>query len=229
MSYQPPKNIWEVDRQIKFNTPLAEDDPRYVHTEKGRGDFSLGPLLKTLGVDPKTFALKSPPQNVYALFCGHRGCGKSTELRRLCARLHRADRFFVVFLDATVDLDPNNLRYADVLLALAKALSERLQRDAIRIDQVFLSNLEGWFSERIETNARTHDFAVEVKAGAKAESGLPLLGKLFAEITNALKTNSTYKDELRKIVLALLEYNNFWRRSHPAVRRLEGYRASQGA
>jgi hypothetical protein len=200
MSYQPPTTIWEVDRQLKFNEPLTENDPRYVHTEAGRGDFSFGPLLKTLGVNPVDLQLMLPPDKVYCVFCGHRGCGKSTELRRLRVRLDDPARFFVVFLDATVDLDPHNLRYADVLLALAKQLFGQLQAKGLPIPQVFLSNLETWFSERIASNEKTKALAAEIKTGVSGEGGIPFLFKLFGELTNAIRINSTYKEELRSVV-----------------------------
>lgn len=52
MKYQAPKDIWEVQRLLSFDESLDPDDPKYVHLEKGRGDFSFHRLLKDLGVDP---------------------------------------------------------------------------------------------------------------------------------------------------------------------------------
>lgn len=200
MSYTPPTDIWEVDHQIRFNEPLVEDDPRHVSLDEGRGSLSLDQLLKSLGVDPRTNELKRAPDQVYALFLGHRGCGKSTELRRLAKRLSGANHFFVVFLDVTLDLDPHDLRYADVLLALAKELILCLEAQRVLINPVYFENLEIWFDQRIEKNEKTRELATQVRAGAKAESGLPLLGKLFAELTNAFKISSTHREELRRIV-----------------------------
>ena len=142
----------------------------------------------------------APPDRRYALFCGHRGCGKSTELRRIAAQLDKPGGFAVVFLDGVQDLDTNNLKYADVLFAIAKRLVEKLQEEKLQLDQVHLSKLEEWFKTRIESHTKTKDFALDVKAGAKASTGLPWLGKLFASITAAFKTNSTYKDELRRVL-----------------------------
>jgi energy-coupling factor transporter ATP-binding protein EcfA2 len=200
MSYSPPTNLWDADLQLQFNQALEQQDPRYVHTESGRGDFSLDAFFKGLGVDPATLELKRPPSRVYSLFCGHRGCGKSTELTRIAGKLHHPQRFFVVFLDATVDLDPHNLQYADVLMAAARGLFDTMVGRELAIPGPFLTNLEAWFSERIERNEATRELALQVRAGANASAGLPLIGRLFAEITNAFKTNSTFKEELRKVI-----------------------------
>ncbi|MFH1136328.1 MAG: ATP-binding protein [Pseudomonadota bacterium] len=200
MAYKTPDTIWEAAQKLSFNEPLDPDDPRFVSTEKARGDFSISRQLKAFGVDPETNTLRFEPERVYSIFCGHRGCGKSTELRRLHRRLNQPSLFFVVFLDVLVDLDPNNLQYSDALMAMAKRLFARLIEEQIPIKQVFLVNLQTWFGERIEQHDDVRDFAIELKAGFQVETGLPWLAKLFAGITNALKTNSTHKETLRRIV-----------------------------
>ncbi len=200
MQYKPPADIWQVDKLLQYDTPLTEDDPKYVDTEEGRGDVHFGRIYKSLSVDSSTNILKSTPERNYILFCGHRGCGKTTELKRLSARLNKSDLFFRVFLDATVELDPNNLQYADVIMALANELFKCLEEASIEIDKVFLSNLESWFSERVEKHEKTKAFALEVKSGIKAEVGVPFFAKLFSNITNSFRINSTYKEELRLVI-----------------------------
>ena len=201
--YKPPEDLWAMDAGLQFNEALDRNDPRYVPTDKARGDYSARSLLRTLGVDdrdPERLLLRTRHQRIYCVFCGHRGCGKSTELRRLAHRLNAPEAFFVVFLDALQELDYNNLTYSDVLLALAKELFEKLARRKVHIDDTLLYNLKQWFAERVETNTKTREFAAELKAGAKAESGVPFLAKLFADMTLALKSNSSHKEELRLIV-----------------------------
>jgi len=201
--YTPPTDLWDVDAQLEFNEALEEGDKRYVPTAQARGDFSFSRLLKALGVDDRDdthWVLRRPHAREYHLFCGHRGCGKSTELRRLASRLHHKDAFFVIFIDVLEALDYNNLRYADVLLTLVKQLFEQLEKEHLELDAALLYRLENWFKERIETNSKTREFATAVKSGAKLESGVPFLGKIFSELSVAFKNNSTYKEELRSIV-----------------------------
>lgn len=198
--YVPPRDMWQVNANLDFNEPLDEDDPRYVDTEKGRGAFNFKSLLTTLGVDVKKPGLRYPKEKSYNLFCGHRGCGKSTELRRLSRYLHRDDLFFVIFLDSVADLDANNLQYSDILLSLANKLLLKMNDNKIKVDGVFLKNLNHWFSEKILKSEKLKDFSGEFEGGAEAKVGIPFLVKLSAKLTGKIKTGATYKEEIRRVV-----------------------------
>ena len=132
------------------------------------------------------------------LFCGHRGCGKSTELRRIRNDLHAADVYYVAFADASRELDPNNLRYQDVLLHLAATLTRQLEDDGVSIDPVHLERLQSWFDQRVQEQSEIEELTSQVKTGAQVAAGLPYLGRLLAEISTAFKTNATYKETLRR-------------------------------
>lgn len=197
MPYQPPADIWEVNASLQLDEALeGEDDPRWVDTQSARGENRLRQLRLALGMSERQ--LKGPRERGYYLFCGHRGSGKSTELRRIRNDLDAPDAYCVVFADAAQELDVNNLRYQDVLLHLAGKLMERLEKDGVIIEQVHLQRLQAWFLERVESRVKTEDFTQEIRAGVEAGAGIPGLAKLFARVSNALKTNSTYKVELRQ-------------------------------
>ncbi len=200
-------SIWEAKKRLAYNEPLHPDDELskglFVDTSTARGDFSLKRLHRELNVDNQGIAHTTPtsPCKQYILFTGHRGCGKSTELLRTAAYLHHPDRYYVIHLDCLEKLDINNLKYSDVLLALAASLLKKLKKEeGIIIDQVFLTRLENWFKERVEVHTALQDFATEVKAGAKIHTGLPWLGKLFGELTNTINIGSSYREELRLVV-----------------------------
>ena len=195
-----PNDIWDANELMRFNDPLKAGSPYYVATEKGRGDIKFKELLRGLGVNAQSMKLVNPPQSRYIAFCGHRGCGKSTELNQLSVRLDKPELFLVVQMDATEELDVNNIQYPDVLIALAKVLIKRLEAEKIVVDKVHLSRLNDWFFERIEKNETTQTYASELKVGAKGEVGLPFIGKLFASVTNSFKINATDKDELRRVI-----------------------------
>ncbi|MCY3843284.1 MAG: hypothetical protein OXH69_07040 [Acidobacteria bacterium] len=104
-SYVPPADLWEVNRALQLDEPLeGPTDARWVDTEAARGEYSLRSLYRALGVegaDPDSpRSLRQAPTRGYYLFCGHRGCGKSTELRRIRNDLHAPDIYYVVFADA---------------------------------------------------------------------------------------------------------------------------------
>jgi len=192
-------SIWDAKNKLAYNEPLKPHDPLFVDTSAARGDFSLKRLYRDLSVD-QNGVLNRPSRKQYILFTGHRGCGKSTELLRVADYLHDPERYYVVHLDCLEKLDINNLKYSDVLLALASALLEQLAREEIGLEQVHLSRLENWFKERIESHVKTRDLAMEIKAGAKTKTGLPWLVSLFAELTGKINVGSSYREELRLVV-----------------------------
>ncbi|BBL74591.1 ATP-binding protein [Methylomagnum ishizawai] len=191
--YQPPRTLLAANRELRFDQPLAYDDPRYVDTAKARGNFNHTKIIRALMGG-------NPNGGNYFLYSGPIGCGKSTELRRLAVELHEPGQFYVVMLDTLERLDTHNLGYPDVLLALAAELLARIEGEGVVIDPMFLRNLTGWFSERIEKNERTRELAAEIKSGAEVQASIPFLCKLFASLTSSFKVNSTYKEELRTVV-----------------------------
>lgn len=199
-TYQVPKSLPEVYNNINLSEPLQFDDPRYVETEKGRGDFNFSELLRYFSVDKKysKFIGDVAPKNKYTVFCGHSGCGKSTELMRLKEKLDNDNLFLVIFLSSSTELDSNNIQTTDIFMALAKKLFERLNESKIKIDKHYLNNLDSWFNKRVIYNEQKNESYSELKAGVSGELGIPLLVKLFTNLTTAFKYNSTFKDELRK-------------------------------
>jgi hypothetical protein len=193
-------SIWDYQDNLDYDLPLDPGDERLVPLNDARGDFNERRIIKALRVDPVTLELRKPPTRLYLLFGGHRGCGKSTELRRLAHLLDGPERYLVVFVDALVEVDVHNMRYSDLLLAQAKALVAALEQRQLPIDPVHLARLEDWFKQRVESHTATKDLALEIRAGAKAQMGLPWVGQLFAGLASSVRTNSTYKDELRNIV-----------------------------
>lgn len=193
-------SIWDAKNKLSYNEPLLPNDPLFVDTSKARGDFNLKRLYRNLHIDDKGY-LQQPPRKQYVLFTGHRGCGKSTELLRVTKYLHDANRYYVIHLDCLKRLDVNNLKYSDVLLALAAELLRKLdEENNISLASVHFTRLENWFTERVETYTKTKQMAMEIKAGVKVKTGLPWLVNVFTELTSKINIGSTYREDLRKVV-----------------------------
>ena len=89
MSSQTAQSFWDIPDNLKYNEPIDEQSPLFVDTAVARGNFTFNRLYKSLFLDPASLSFKgSLPYRVYQLLLGHRGCGKSTELRRLSHTLH---------------------------------------------------------------------------------------------------------------------------------------------
>jgi len=193
-------SIWNYRDNLRFDEPLGPGDERLVELSRARGNYSRERLYRQLGVDTGQGLLRNPPRGQHLLFGGHRGCGKSTELRLMADQLHHPDRFLVVFIDALQHLDVNNLKYSDLLLAQGEALAAALEKHDIRVPSLYLDRLHDWFRQRVETHERTRSLAAELKTGAEARIDVPLLARLFAGLTTAIRIGASYKEEIRLIV-----------------------------
>lgn len=200
MSYQPPKDRLDVLRDIEYDKALDLDDPRFVDTREARGSQkSLNRLASKFGLDLNSNRF-APATQRHVLFFGHTGSGKSTELRHYAKDLGGPEKYLVVEVDITVELDLHNLQYADTLMAMARALLVRLEKENIAIAQDALDPLQNWFCERVQSSEDAKEFSAAISSGAEVKAGIPYLVNLFSKFTVAFKTNATYKDLMRRVI-----------------------------
>ncbi|MEM6839907.1 MAG: AAA family ATPase [Cyanobacteria bacterium P01_C01_bin.120] len=101
--------------------PLEPDSPFYVQCHDVRGQENI---IREVG---RSIIRSDEP--TYQLYTGHRGAGKSTELKRLRQYL-QAQHLRVVYFEATNDLDDTDVQYTDILLSCTHHLLEELRDEA---------------------------------------------------------------------------------------------------
>ncbi len=106
-----------------INIADPEDRKYYIDFSPVRG----GTVIEELKENITIFYANQPSCD---LFTGHIGCGKSTELLRLKAELE-AEEFHVVYFESSDDLEMADVDIADVLLAIARRISQSLADVAI--------------------------------------------------------------------------------------------------
>ncbi len=74
------------------------------------------------------------------LFTGHVGCGKSTELLYLKKELE-AEGFHVVYFESDEDLDMGDVDISDILLAIARRVSQSLEEEKSYQKSGYFQNL----------------------------------------------------------------------------------------
>ena len=195
-----PRSVLAVNADIDFKRALEREDRRYVPTAKARADKFQKHFFSTFGYDPAgpQFVPVKPAKHV--LFFGHVGSGKSTELARLAADLHHPDRYWVVRLNVLDFLDPHDVKYTDIWLAVAQELVAQLERDGIVVPSVVVKGFEDWFKERVLTQDQLKELSAELKTEASASTGLPFIGTLLARFTASVRTGSTYRESIRTVV-----------------------------
>ncbi|AFY85411.1 P-loop NTPase fold protein [Oscillatoria acuminata] len=107
----------EPGRALVYSNP--EDRKYYIDFSPVRGGEIIDKLKNKI-----TFFMPDDP--TCALFTGHIGCGKSTELLRLKLELEKAG-FHVVYFVSSDDLELMDVGIVDVLLAIASRISKSLE------------------------------------------------------------------------------------------------------
>ena len=123
----PP--ITRLFRACEPNEALEPDDPRYVNCDDVRGDNLPQRYARGL-------RLADPLRPEVKVFAGHRGVGKSSELRRLRQMLEHPKAgdgkpFYVILSDVSRALDLNDLDFPDLLVFLAAEVQRQLKKTKI--------------------------------------------------------------------------------------------------
>jgi hypothetical protein len=193
--FQIATNITETYNAVNPEQPLLPGDPRYVDCAPWRGDEHIVNMIAQRII--RADAAK-PVQHLKQLLAGHRGCGKSTELLLLKDRLEK-ENFFVVYFDAALEIDMNDVDYADILLAMMRQLDLQvrqgglgLELDAARLDDLAMRlakvTLEKEDRDIVE-NTLESEFRVEQQ--------IPFFAKMMAAVRGFITSGSTFKKQLR--------------------------------
>jgi energy-coupling factor transporter ATP-binding protein EcfA2 len=192
-------NIGDVYKNLEFDEALPADDDRYVDTINGRGETFFDDLYGFLNINKQTMTFRSDlPKNVKTIFCGHRGCGKSTELNRLATKLQKEELFYVIQIDTSEKLNINDIQFVDVFMALAEELFKKLHLEKIKIPIIYLENLQKWFSDKLITEDIKKELALGVESGVEVKAEIPIFFKLFSNLTSSFKNTSTFTETLRR-------------------------------
>lgn len=187
----PAKTLRDAYNAVDPTQPLSAGDPRYVDCNDVRGnEDTVVQMFKTISYSD---------QNTHHLFTGHRGCGKSTELLRLKARLEQAG-FHVIYFAVDEYLDPNDLIYTDLLLSIARRVEEDFRNEKIELTDA-LKTIESWFSEIVfhqnEWDQIQKQLEAEASLGVGLPKGVPFVARLLAKFTGQIKTGNEVKTEIR--------------------------------
>jgi len=196
MNY-PVSDLKSAYRACNPNTPLPVEDERYIDLSRVRGEGQN--VVKKIA---KAINYKIPDEDAVIdhyyrqLVTGHRGCGKSTELLRLQARLQQ-DRLFVVYFDVEAMLNLGDIDYIDILLLIAYQVVEKLNAANISLDQGLIEAIYQWLADTTKVSIADQELTGEIKTEAELKTGIPFLGKMLARLTAGSRTNELKRTEIR--------------------------------
>ncbi|MEZ3505720.1 MAG: hypothetical protein K1W10_01945 [Lachnospiraceae bacterium] len=133
------------------------------------------------------------------LLLGHKGCGKSTELNRLSAKL-AARGYHVKTIICSRDLDMFNIVYSDLFILMGEALLEIAEECGCRIKtELWQEIIDFWDDGAIISISKEEETAaVETGVSVTTPKIFAKMLKIFAKIKADLKFNEEVRTEYRK-------------------------------
>jgi hypothetical protein len=137
-----------------------------------------------------------------ALFMGHQGSGKSTELSRLSFQMD--NQFRVIRFSAANNIDPNNFNPLDIILTMMIDVAERTSQPidkgglGMTLPNARLQEIWDWFATEKDTREQTSLTELDVVGGAGVRED-SLWGKvlgLFVNLKGEMKFAVKRKKEI---------------------------------
>lgn|GEM_PF-429381 len=196
--FTPARTLREVSRVASVQ-PLAYGDPRYIDLTPGHGSRDMMRLRLRLSRIAEDDGDRAGGRWGKMIFTGHRGCGKTTELRRV--EHDFVDRFYPLH----IELDENLLEDFDYTLLLLW-LTEFIVRDFADnnrpLDAGLVDDVAQWFENRTEVEIDDERTLAQLKTGAEAKvsAGIPsLFGlKLFARMKSEVSGSLQRRKEITR-------------------------------
>jgi energy-coupling factor transporter ATP-binding protein EcfA2 len=222
----PEKNVFKareaLDTDFDIDRPNTNlyidlDDVRIISEETDYKDN----LYFMLNVAPESNKLETMAEDyTKVLFLGHRGCGKTTELRRIHQFLNHPDRYFSIHIEIEKELEVSKMQAEDFYIIMVIKLIRQLKEVGLhRATDSFDELLKDWLSEKEVQEEITNTRGVEGSATLKVDTDGNFLMKALsflkfeADMKGTLarenKTTTTIRSRIKSdLITFVTRFNN---------------------
>jgi energy-coupling factor transporter ATP-binding protein EcfA2 len=130
------------------------------------------------------------------VFTGHRGCGKSTELKRI--EQHWQDKYLTILLNVEAETDINDVQYIDIYLTIMRQVEYALRQRKIKFNQELVNSFEEWFKEITKETEKSVNLSINTEAEVSLKGEVPFFAKLLFKLTSQIKNASSEKTTIRE-------------------------------
>ena len=166
------KRLFRVcNPSLTLNIAEPEDKKYYIDFTSVRNANLVNELIRTI---------KLSDEHTCQLFTGHVGCGKTTELLRLKAELEKSN-YHVVYFESSDDLDMSDVDITDILLVIARKITDSLAEVGLNISPSYFKKLFGGVKDFLTTDIELDkaEFSIGLaKISAKSRGSKKLRNKL---------------------------------------------------
>ncbi len=201
------ETLKEIPACITPLEPLEVDDPRYVDLGDARGTKELTRfryLLESCDAAQSRYA--------QIAFKGHRGSGKTTELRQLEKKLGHRFTFIHISIDESLY---NDCEYSDLLLWLVEQLVIECDKLSVNLDKKLVETIIEWFTEKSQEDVDRLKKEIELSAEISSEAkvgvywlSLKMLSRLKSLITGSHERRHIIRREIQRYAGDLIDRVN---------------------
>lgn len=190
--FLPKEEIKDAFLQFDPRQAITKESPYYVSCDNVRGETGKNIAFKVAewieisnGEEGSNYA--------HCLFTGHVGSGKSSEILNAKEILEQEYRYHVIYLNALETIDINDVYPTDILFSIAQKVYEELE-----LPNELLQNVERWFAEVVYETTQEKEYRAQIEAGLEMDTGIPLLGKLFAKLSGQISKGGSQRELIRR-------------------------------
>lgn len=193
MTSLPPnraKTLKEAYRACDVKPLTGDDIARYY--------VDLSAVRNTVAIEGVStdLDLQEPGDFNTILFTGHRGSGKSTELKRIQSKCENEYR--VIYIEFDLELDVTDAEYTDLYLLFIKKVADDLTELRLKFDPQLLESFESWFKEVTQETEATVQSSVSIETEASAGAEIPFISKLAGKLIGQIRGSSQQKKVIRE-------------------------------
>ncbi len=188
----PITDVHLVLRACNASEPLKPGDRRWYNFTDLRHTRVLDRLQRVFA------GLPASGEFHHRVLCGHRGCGKSTELLRFKSWADQ-EGFACARIEVDVRLGHVGLEFSDFFLLAATAAEETLAELGSPLPEESIRPIVEWFAEVTKVERDHHESELAIEAEAQIGGKLPFgLGKLAAKFMSGIKAGASHAVTVRR-------------------------------
>lgn len=179
------------EEMIRVFTPFPLDGENYkefyVNTSEERSMKNAGrAIVNCFKIDINPY--------MKVLFMGHKGCGKSTEIRNISEQLK--DKYCIVNFSLAGEIELQGIEYVDVIFIIMEQLLEYIDKSSdLEIEHKLLDRMyDYWNQEKLTENIHFEGAEADVDANAK----LSFLKAVSFSCKGILKAGNESKVTIRR-------------------------------
>jgi len=200
----PEKDLFRAmeitEPQFKIQSDKELFESLWIDFSSVRSNNHFKQMKKRLGMVNNE--LKYSP-NTYSkiIYSGHRGSGKSVELKRFSNEINNNNAFFSVFIDLETETNIEQLSAEDIYVVLITMLIRNLEEQDVDFNKDDLGDIANeWISEKAVEKELKNSFGLE--AGLEVKLGWSFWKLFSAEgnLKSGFSRDNTITNTIRRIV-----------------------------